>query len=178
MWSAAIVLTLIGLFLLWIMAAFNRLIGLRNHTTTAWKQLDVELKRRHDLIPNLVLAVKSAVNPEPEPLIRVIEARNRTMSVGGVAQKAAQEGQLSQAMQAFFAAAETHPAMQSDVRIRQLLDDLRAVEYRLVTVAQAYNVHAAALNDAQETCPTDVLAGTFHFSPAILFDVSGEAPQG
>ena len=177
MWSAAIVLMLVGLFLLWIASAFSRLLVLRRRTITAWQRVDAELQRRHDLIPNLMLAVKSVMEVEPDAFVRLIEARNQTMMAGGVARKAIEEGRLSQAMQAFLAAAEEHPAMQSDARIRELLTALRAVEYRLVAVAQAYNIHATALNDAQETCPTDVLAGTLHFHPAVLFDVSGDAPQ-
>jgi LemA protein len=175
MWSAAIVLTLIGLFLLWILVIFNRLVTLRNQATQAWKRLDAELKRRHDLIPNVVLEVQRAVNPEPAALIRVIDAHNPTLMAGGVAQKAAEEGRISRALQAFFAEVERSPAMQSSERLQPLLRQLRDIEYRLVSLAQSYNLHAGALNEVRETFPADVLAGTFHFRPATLFDISADS---
>ncbi len=166
------VLALIGLLLLWMTVAFNPLTGLRRRTTIDWKRLDEEMQRRHDLIPNLVLAVKAAADVEPEALIRVIEARNRTMMAGGVAQKAAEEGRLSRALQAFFAAAARQPGLSSNERITQLQQELTAIEYRLVAVAQAYNTHAAALNQVRETFPANVLAGTFRFEPATLFEIT------
>lgn len=178
MWIAAIILGLVGLVVLWVILAFGRLIALRSRATAAWKCLDAALKHRQDVVPNLVLAVKSVMDLQPEALIRVIEARNRTMMAGGVRYKAAEEGQLSDALRTFFVLAARHPAMQSSARIRQLLRELMEIEYRLVSVAQSYNALAAALNAAYGTWPAALLTGTLHFQPVPLFAVGAEPSQG
>ena len=175
--AASLVLVLIGGCCLWVLLLLDRLVRLRNRVTTAWKRVDVELQRRHDLIPNVMLAVQSTVALDAATLTRVIDARNRTIMVGGVTPKAVQEAELSRALQAFFALVECHPELRSHARLQQLLEALRAIEYRLVNAAQGYNTLAAALNALQETFPSDVLAGTFHFPPATLFDVTAELPR-
>lgn len=176
MWSAVIVLALIGAVLLYALLLCNRLIRLRHRTSAAWRSLDAALKQRHAFLPNVVLEVQRAINPEPAALIRVIEAHNQTLMAGGVAQKAAEEGRVSRALQAFFAEVERHPAMASDERLAPLLRHLREIEYRLVDLAQSYNRHAGALNEALETFPTDVVAGTLQFQPTALFDISEPTP--
>ncbi len=177
MWSAIIVLGAIGLFLLWVMCSFNRLIGLRNQVTNAWKQIDVQLKRRHDLIPNLVLAIKGVMDFEQQTLTRVIEARNRAMMVGGVAAKAAQEAHLSQALRQLFVVAEQYPVLQSNENIRQLQEELVSTENRISFARQFYNDITTQFNTALETFPTNLLGSTFHFEPATLFEITTAAER-
>ena len=177
MWSAIIVLGAIGLFLLWVMCSFNRLIGLRNQVTNAWKQIDVQLKRRHDLIPNLVLAIKGVMDFEQQTLTRVIEARNRAMMVGGVAAKAAQEAHLSQALRQLFVVAEQYPVLQSNENIRQLQEELVSTENRISFARQFYNDITTQFNTALETFPTNLLGSTFHFEPATLFEITAAAER-
>ena len=177
MWNAAIVLVLIGLCLLWIMAAFNHLIRLRNQTTNAWKQIDVQLKRRHDLIPNLVLAIKGVMDFEQQTLTRVIEARNRAIMGGGVAEKAAQEAALSQALRQLFALAENYPALKSNDNVRQLQEELVSTENRIGFARQFYNDITTQFNIAQEVFPASLVARALQFQPAVLFTIDAVAER-
>src|SRR3989344_5778913 len=109
-----ILIAIAVVFLLWIIAAYNGLIRLKNQTLNGWKQIDVQLKRRHDLIPNLVETVKGAMKFEQTTLTQVIEARNRAIAAQGVADKAVQENALTGALRQLFALAENYPDLKSN----------------------------------------------------------------
>src|SRR5580765_296142 len=110
--------------LLWVIGAYNRLVALKNQVVNGWKQIDVQLKRRHDLIPNLVNTVKGAMNFERETLEAVIAARNKAVGASGVKETAAAEGQLTQALGRFFALSEAYPELKSNQNVMQLQEEL------------------------------------------------------
>src|SRR5436189_1184890 len=109
-----ILLVVIGLLVVWAIASYNRLIGMRNQVVNGWRQIDVQLKRRHDLIPNLVNAVRGSMDFERDTLTAVMEARARAASATGPADAAQKEGQLTQALGRLFAVAENYPALKSN----------------------------------------------------------------
>ena len=176
MWTAAIVLAGVGGLLLWIMAAFSRLLRLRRQVTNGWRQIVVLLRQRHDLVPNLVLAVKSAGEMDSHVLTRLIEARNRAIMVGGVVDKAAQERELSQALQELAALIRQQPALQGHAAVRQGQQALVDIEQRLHVARRSYNSVVERFNAAQERFPTNLLAATFQFAPAVLFDLADDSP--
>ena len=165
------------MFLLWAVGIYNTLVTLRQGVDAAWAQIDVQLKRRHDLIPNLVLAIKGVMDFEQQTLTRVIEARNRAMMVGGVAAKAAQEAHLSQALRQLFVVAEQYPVLQSNENVRQLQEELVSTENRISFARQFYNDITTQFNTALETFPTNLLGSTFHFEPATLFEITTAAER-
>ena len=116
------------LIIFWAIAKYNGLVTLRNQTTNGWKQIDVQLKRRHDLIPNLVNTVKGVMEFEQDTLKKVVEARNAAVSAAGVADSAAKEGVLTSALSKLFALVENYPALKSNENVKQLQEELTSTE--------------------------------------------------
>ncbi|HEX5632821.1 MAG TPA: LemA family protein, partial [Gemmatimonadales bacterium] len=146
---------------LWVIGAYNGLISLKNQVANAWKQIDVQLKRRHDLIPNLVNAVKGQMDFERSTLEAVIAARARAMSVAptDVKATAAAEGQLTQALGRFFALAESYPDLKSSANVLQLQEELTSTENKIAFARQLYNDTATQYNTKQQQFPTNLVAG-------------------
>src|SRR6266436_2552475 len=119
-----IVLAVIALLVLWLIASYNRLVGLRNQVLNGWRQIDVQLKRRHDLIPNLVNAVRGSMDFERDTLTAVMEARARALSATGPADAAQKEGALSAAVGRLLAVAENYPTLKSNDNVRSLQEEL------------------------------------------------------
>lgn len=157
---------------LWVIATYNGLISLKNQTLNGWKQIDVQLKRRHDLIPNLVETVKGAMKFEQTTLVQVIEARAKAMSAQGVAEKAVQENMLTGALRQLFALAENYPALKSNENVLKLQEELSSTENRIGFARQFYNDIATRFNIAQQTFPTNLMASAFGFKPAELFEIT------
>ena len=170
-------LGLVLLVALWIIVTYNRLVGLRNQTLNGWKQIDVQLKRRHDLIPNLVNTVKGAMEFEQGTLTMVIEARNRATSATGPADAARKEGELTQALGRLFALAENYPSLKSNENVKMLQEELSATENKIGFARQFYNDIATAFNTAQQTFPSNLIASSFAFKPAELFEVTDQAER-
>jgi LemA protein len=170
-------LGLVLLVALWIIVTYNRLVGLRNQTLNGWKQIDVQLKRRHDLIPNLVNTVKGAMEFEQSTLTMVIEARNRATSATGPADAARKEGELTQALGRLFALAENYPSLKSNENVKMLQEELSATENKIGFARQFYNDIATAFNTAQQTFPSNLIASSFAFKPAELFEVTDQAER-
>jgi len=166
-----IVLGIIVAIILWAVFQYNRLITLRNQTQNGWKQIDVQLKRRHDLIPNLVNTVKGAMEFEQETLQKVIQARNAAVGATGVADAAAKENALTGALGKLFALAESYPALKSNENIRQLQEELSSTENKVGFARQFYNDIATGFNTAQQVFPGNVIATMFRFQPAELFEI-------
>src|SRR4029077_14950318 len=136
---ALIVLVVIVVVLMaWLVSAYNGLIGLKNQVANAWKQIDVQLKRRHDLIPNLVNTVKGAMNFERTTLEAVISARNKAVSATGVQQTAQAEGELTQALGRLFALTENYPDLKSNQNVLQLQEELTSTENKISFARQLY----------------------------------------
>jgi len=158
--------------IVWLIAAYNRLVSLRNQVANGWRQIDVQLKRRHDLIPNLVNAVRGAMDFERDTLTAVMEARAKALTATGPADAAQKEGQLSQALGRLIAVAENYPTLKSNENVKMLMEELSATENKVGFSRQFYNDIATNFNTAQQVFPTNILAGNFGFKPAELFEIT------
>lgn len=162
----------------WAIAAYNGLIGKRMETQNSWSQIDVQLKRRYDLIPNLVETVKGYAGHERETLERVTEARNMAAGARGVAEQARAENMLTGALKSLFAVSEAYPDLKANQSFLQLQEELTATENRIGFARQHYNDVVAQYNSALQSVPTNVLGSTFGFKPAEFFALdAGEAAE-
>jgi LemA protein len=162
----------IVLLIVWAVAKYNGLVTLRNQVLNGWKQIDVQLKRRHDLIPNLVNTVKGYMGFEQETLEKVIRARNAAINARGVADAAAKEGELSGALSRLFALAENYPDLKSNQNVLQLQEELSSTENKISFARQFYNDIATKFNIAQQVFPGNIIAGMFGFTPSELFEIT------
>src|SRR3989441_11353370 len=167
-----VLLVVIALVVVWAIASYNRLIGMGNQVLNGWRQIDVQLKRRHDLIPNLVNAVRGSMDFERDTLTAVMEARARALPAPGPADAAQKEGQLSQALGKLFALAENYPTLKSNENVKALMEELSTTENKVGFARQFYNDIATKFNTAQQVFPTNIFAGMFGFKPAELFEVT------
>jgi LemA protein len=168
-----VVVVLVG----WVVAKYNSLITIRNQVTNGWKQIDVQLKRRHDLIPNLVSTVKGQMQFEQETLEKVIQARNSAISAKGVADSAAKEDVLSSALTKLFALVENYPTLKSNENVKQLQEELTSTENKISFARQFYNDIATKFNTAQQVFPANLIAAMFNFKPAELFEIQTAAER-
>ena len=166
-----LLLAIIVVIAFWIMGAYNSLIALKNRVVNAWKQIDVQLKRRHDLIPNLVNTVKGAMDFERSTLEAVISARNKAVSATGVRATAQAEGELTQALGRLFALTENYPDLKSDQNVLQLQEELTSTENKISFARQLYNDTATEYNTKQMQFPTNLVAGLAKASPAELWQI-------
>src|SRR5438552_4065033 len=167
-----LVLAVIALLVVWAIASYNRLIGMRNQVLNGWRQIDVQLKRRHDLIPNLVNAVRGSMDFERDTLTAVMEARAKALTATGPADAAQKEGQLSQALVRLLAVAENYPTLKSNDNVRMLQEELAATENKVGFARQFYNDIATKFNTAQQVFPTNMVAGLLGFKQAELFEIT------
>ncbi len=166
----------------WFVGAYNSLIGLRNQVFNAWKQIDVQLKRRHDLIPNLIETVKGAMNFEKETLESVIAARNQAIaathgttelpSAQQVQATAAAEGQLSSSLSRLFAVVEAYPNLKATANVAQLQEELTSTENKIAFARQLYNDQATVYNTRQQQFPGSLIAGFARATPAELWEIT------
>ena len=175
--GSLILLAVLAIFAIWLIGAYNTLIGLKNQVANAWKQIDVQLKRRHDLIPNLVGTVKGAMEFERSTLEAVISARNKAVSATGVRATAQAEGELSQALGRFFAVAEAYPELKSNQNVLQLQEELTSTENKIGFARQLYNDVATQYNIKQAQIPTNLAAGFAKASPAELWTIEDAAER-
>ena len=179
---------MIGLLLLLVIVAivffaigaYNRLVSLRNQVQNAWKQIDVQLKRRHDLIPNLINTVRGAMNFERETLEAVVAARNTAIaagSSGSVPATAAAETQLTGALSRLLAVVEAYPDLKATGNVAQLQEELTATENKIGFARQLYNDTATQYNTAQQTFPTMLFAGMAGAAPVPLWEITEEAER-
>jgi LemA protein len=169
----ALVLLVVGA----LVVLYNRLVTFRNRVDNAWAQVDVQLRRRYDLIPNLVETVKGYAAHERETFEAVTNARTRAQSAQGPAQQAEAEGILGQALGRLFAVAEDYPELQADENFRQLQDELAQTENRIAVSRQVYNDTVLTYNNAIQTVPGVFLAGPFGFAKREFFELEGEARE-
>ncbi len=172
-----VLLVVVVVVALWVISAYNRLVALKNQVTNAWKQIDVQLKRRHDLIPNLVNTVKGAMDFEKGTLEAVISARNKAVSATGVAQVAKAEGELTQALGRLFALSENYPELKATANIAQLQEELASTENKVGFARQLYNDTATQYNTAQQQFPTNLVAGLAKATPADLWEIEDAAER-
>ncbi|HEY6209472.1 MAG TPA: LemA family protein [Gemmatimonadales bacterium] len=160
----------------WLIAAYNGLVSLKNQTVNAFKQIDVQLKRRHDLIPNLVNAVKGAMDFEKSTLEAVIQARNQAVKVGAagpdaIKQISQAENTLSSALQRLMVVVEQYPQLKATANVGQLQEELTSTENRIAFARQLYNDTATQYNTRQQQFPTSIVAGIAKAQPADLWEI-------
>jgi LemA protein len=160
-----------------VIALYNRLVVLRNRVDNAWAQIDVQLKRRYDLIPNLVETVKGYAGHEKETLERVIQARNMAVSATGVAQQGQAENMLTGALKSLFAVAEAYPDLKANQSFLQLQEELTGTESKIAYARQFYNDSVMSLNTAIQSFPANLLAGMFGFTAREYFEVEPAATE-
>lgn len=173
-------LVLVGIVVLLLILGvlfYNRLVRLRNRVDNAWAQIEVQLKRRWDLIPNLIETVKGYAAHERETFEAVTEARTRAQQAQTPAQTAEAEGILGQVLGRLFAVAEAYPELQADENFRQLQTELAETENRIAVSRQVYNDAVLTYNNAIQTFPGVVFAGPFGFTTREFFDVEDEAQR-
>jgi LemA protein len=179
-WVIVIIAAVVVLLLLIVVAMFNRLVRLRNRAENAWAQVDVQLRKRYDLIPNLVEAVKGYAAHERQTFEEVTQARTAAQRAQGVAEQAQAENALTAAIGRLFAVAEDYPQLRATENFQQLQAQLSDVEQAIAVSRQVYNDTVLTYDNALETVPTNVIAGMFHFRAREYFqteDATREAPR-
>jgi len=166
-----ILLTVLVVVAVLLAVAYNSLVTLRNQVRNAWQQIGVQLKRRHDLIPNLVEVVKDFMAYEQETLEKVIRARNQAVAATGVADAAAAEGALTGALKSLFAVVEAYPQLKANENVGRLQEELTSTENRLSFARQFYNDTVMRYNTKIQVVPTNLLASMFGFQAEPYFEV-------
>ena len=173
-----ITIAVVVVIALWAVGQYNALVKLRNLVQEAWKQIDVELQRRHDLIPNLVETVKGYAKHEKGTFEEVTRARAAAAAPGSSpAEQAAQENVLTQALGKLFALVENYPDLKANVNFQQLQAELTNTEDRIAAGRRFYNANVRTLNTKIETFPTNIIAGMFGFKQAEYFETTDEATR-
>jgi LemA protein len=161
-----------------LVAIYNSLVNKRVETENSWSQIDVQLKRRYDLIPNLVETVKGYASHEKETLERVVQARNMAMSARGVAEQAQAENMLTGTLKTLFSVVEAYPDLKANQNFIGLQEELKSTENRIGFARQHYNDVVAQYNGSLQRFPSNIIAGTFGFKPSEFFKLDvGEAAE-
>ena len=163
------------LLLLILMAMYNKLVRLRNRTENAWAQVDVQLKKRYDLIPNLVETVKGYAAHEQQTFEAVTQARTAAQQAQGVQQQAQAENMLTAALGKLFAVAEAYPTLRATENFQQLQAELTDVEQNIAVSRQVYNDTVLTYDNAIQSVPTNIFAGIFNFGPKQYFEIEEAA---
>ena len=182
MGGTVVFLLLVLVVVLWVVGAYNGLVSLKNQTLNAFKQIDVQLKRRHDLIPNLVNAVRGAMDFEKSTLEAVIQARNQAVKVNaagvdGIKQISQAENALSGALQRLMVVVEQYPQLKATGNIGQLQEELTSTENKVAFARQLYNDTATQYNTKQQQFPTNLVVGLAKAQPADLWAIEDQAEK-
>lgn len=172
-----ILLGVVLLIVLWLVTAYNGLIGLRNRVDNAWAQVEVQLKRRYDLIPNLVETVKGYAAHEQQTFERVIAARNAAQAASGPAEQAQAENLLTGALRQLFALAEAYPELRASENFASLQAELAETENKIAVSRQIYNDTVLSFNNKVQQVPTNFVASMFGFSAREFFEAGDEAEE-
>jgi LemA protein len=177
MTALVIAAVLLIVLFFWIMSSYNGLVQLKIQGGNAWADIDVQLKRRHDLIPNLVETVKGYAGHEKQTLEGVIAARNRAVSAQGPAAKAEAEGMLTGALRQLFAVAEAYPQLRAVETFSDLQKKLAELEDTIQNARRYYNAVVRDFNTRIEQFPSNIVAGMFHFQEREFFELKDEAER-
>ncbi len=172
-----IILIVVGVVALWAVLIYNRLVALRNRVKEAFSDISVQLKRRYDLIPNLVNTVKGYAAHEKGVFEKVTEARARAMGATGMQDKAAAENMLTGALKSLFAVAEAYPDLKASANFVELQRELRDTEDKIQAARRFYNTNVMSLNTKIETFPSNIIARGFTFKQAEFFELEEEAAK-
>jgi LemA protein len=172
-----IVVGVVALLILYFIGAYNALVRLRNRVKNSWSQIDVQLKRRHDLIPNLVETCKGYLKHEKEVLENVTKARQQAVDVSGVADQAKAENFLTQTLRSLFAVVENYPDLKANENMLALQEELSSTENKISFARQHYNDEAMRYNTKVEQFPANIVAGMFRFELAEYFEIEDPAER-
>jgi LemA protein len=173
-----VLLGLVVVLALWLVGVYNGLITLKNRTDEAWSDIDVQLKRRYDLIPNLVTTVKGYATHESQTLEKVIQARNLAMGAQTTADKAQAENALSGTLKSIFALAESYPDLKANQNFIQLMDELKDTEDKIQAARRFYNANVRDFNTKIEVFPNNIVATRMSFKKYDFFEIAnGEERQ-
>ncbi|MBI2450438.1 MAG: LemA family protein [Candidatus Nealsonbacteria bacterium] len=172
-----IVLIVLVATVLWLILTFNRFVALRNRAKEAWSDIDVQLKRRYDLIPNLVETVKGYASHERELLEKVTRARTAAMGAQTVAEHAQAENMLSATLKSLFAVSENYPDLKASVNFLELQRELRDTEDKIQAARRFYNMNVRDLNIKTESFPDSFIAKSFGFKPMEFFGADSDARE-
>lgn len=167
-----IIIAVVAVFLLWLVAVYNGLVALKNRTDEAWSDIDVQLKRRYDLIPNLVETVKGITKQEQTVFKQVTEARLAAMGAQGVEEKAKAENTLTNTLKTLFAVSEAYPDLKSSQNFLQLQSELTDTENKIQAARRFYNGNVRDLNIKIESFPTSLFAGMLGYAKRTFFEVA------
>ena len=171
--TTIILLAVLAAIVLWLIFAYNRLVMLRNRAKEAWADIDVQMKRRYDLIPNLVETVKGYAAHEKSTIEEVTAARTRAMGATSTSEKAAAENALSGTLKTLFAVAENYPQLKANENFLELQRELTDTENKIQAARRFYNTTVMTLNTAIQSFPVNLIAGSFNFAAMELFELSG-----
>jgi len=174
---AIIILVILAILTAIFIAVYNSLVVKRKRVQNAWSQIDVQLKRRHDLIPNLVNAVKGYMKFEKETLEKVIEARSKAVNAGNLQDRMKAEGELSGFLSRLLVVMEQYPDLKASQNVTQLTEELTSTENRISYARQFYNDTVMKYNTALEVFPSNIIASLFKFKPYPFFEISSEAER-
>ena len=169
-----VIIVVVVLLAIWLVSMYNGLVKLRNNRENAFANIDVQLKQRHDLIPQLVATVKGYAQHEKELLTRVTEARAAAMSATGINDKIQAENQLSSALAGLRVSLEAYPDLKANQNFLQLQNEISDVENKLAATRRFFNSATKELNNAVQTFPSNIIAGMFHFQKEPMFEVPQE----
>lgn len=175
-WGGGLALLIVALVVM-VIGIYNRLVTLRNRVENAWAQIDVQLRLRYDLIPNLVETVKAYAAHEKETFERVIAARNSAMSAKSVAEHSEAENALSGTLERLFALAESYPEIKANQNFMMLQEELSGIESKIAYARQFYNDSVMTYNTTQQTFPSNVVAGMFGHTPRDYFEIEEAAKE-
>jgi LemA protein len=170
-----VIVVLVAILVFWFIGAYNRLVGLRNRVDTEWAQVDVQLKRRYDLIPNLVETVKGYAAHERGTFEQVVKARQMGMDAKTVPEQGQAENMITQALRSIFALAEAYPELKANQNFLQLQGQLAELESVIAGTREMYNESVLAYNNAVQMFPSNIVAGMSGFGLRDLFEVTDEA---
>jgi LemA protein len=165
------------LLVLYAIFSYNRLVQLRNRIDAAWSQIDVQLRRRYDLIPNLVETVKGYAAHERETLEAVTKARQQAVQAQGIEEQAQAENMLTQALRQLFAVAEAYPDLKANQNFLALQEELTGTEGRIAFARQFYNEQVLSYDNLTEQFPTNIIASAFSFTPKPYFETEDEVSR-
>lgn len=167
-----IIIAIVAVIVLWVVGIFNKLVTLRNRVKEAWSDIDVQLKRRYDLIPNLIETVKGYASHEREVLENVIRARSAAMSAQSVEAHGQAENMLSGALKSLFALSEAYPDLKASANFAKLQDELSDTENKIQASRRFYNTNVMELNNRIEQFPSNIIAGMFSFKQSEFFEIN------
>ncbi|HEX2369587.1 MAG TPA: LemA family protein [Acidimicrobiia bacterium] len=172
-----IVIAVVVLLILWVVLTYNSLVKHRNRVDNSWAQVEVQLKRRYDLVPNLVETVKGYASHEQETFERVVEARNAAVSASTIDEQAQAENVLTGALRQLFALAEAYPELRASENFAALQAQLAETEDKIAVSRQIYNDSVLTYNTRVQSIPTNLVAGTTGFSVRPFFEAPAEADE-